>query len=53
MFFYREDGLYRYYQIGETAHLPRPILAGDRYTRGWTAITAVDIDHIPYVTPSG
>ncbi|HXV72372.1 MAG TPA: VanW family protein [Acidimicrobiia bacterium] len=42
--FYREDGLYRYYDIREDASLPSPVQAGDQYTKGWTAITAIDLD---------
>jgi len=44
MFFYRDDGLYRYYDIRSDGTLPSPILAGDEYTRGWSSITAVDLD---------
>jgi len=42
--FYREDGLYRYYDIRSDGSLPRPIVGGDSYTRGWTSITAIDLD---------
>lgn len=42
--FYRDDGLYRYYDIREDGSLPSPIRAGDEYTRGWTAIAGVDLD---------
>ncbi len=44
MFFYREDGLYRYYDIRPNGRLGAPILSGDDYTTGWDAITAVDLD---------
>jgi hypothetical protein len=42
--FYRQDGLYRYYDIRPDGNLPSPILAGDGYTQGWTSITAIDLD---------
>ncbi len=42
--FYREDGLYRYYDIRPDGSLPSPIVGGDNYTKGWTAITAIDLD---------
>ena len=44
MFFYRDDGLFRYYDIRSDGSLPSPLLAGDGYTRDWDAITAVDLD---------
>jgi hypothetical protein len=44
MFFYREDGLYRYYDIRPDGSLPAPIHGGDGYTKGWDIITAVDLD---------
>jgi hypothetical protein len=43
MFFYREDGLYRYYHVRPNGTLPSPLLAGDEYTAGWSSITAVDV----------
>ncbi|HJS71772.1 MAG TPA: hypothetical protein VJ858_03515, partial [Acidimicrobiia bacterium] len=51
VFFYRQDGLFRYYQINETGHVGTPLAAGPGYTRGWSSIAAVDIDHLPYATP--
>ena len=42
--FYREDGLYRYYDIGPDANLPMPVQAGSGYTKNWTAITSIDLD---------
>jgi len=42
--FYREDGLYRYYDIRQDGSLPSPIQAGDEYTNDWTAITGIDLD---------
>jgi hypothetical protein len=42
--FYREDGLFRYYDIGSDASVSSPILAGDGYTKGWTSISSVDLD---------
>ena len=44
MFFYREDGLYRYYNVSNTGALSKPIAAGDNYTKGWSSITALDLD---------
>jgi hypothetical protein len=43
MFFYRDDGLFRYYNISATGHVGSPILAGDNYTNGWSSITAVNL----------
>jgi hypothetical protein len=44
MFFYREDGLYRYYDIGSDGIIGPPIRAGNDYTTGWSSITAIDLD---------
>jgi hypothetical protein len=44
MFFYRSDGLFRFYQIGANGSLPSPMLAGTGYTTGWDSISAVDLD---------
>ena len=44
MFFYRDDGLFRFYQVTPTGGLPSPMLAGSGYTTGWTSISAVDLD---------
>ena len=44
MFFYRDDGLYRYYSIKPDGTLSSPLLAGDNYTTGWTSISAVNLD---------
>ena len=44
IFFYRADGLFRYYDISPTASLGSPINAGSKYTTDWTAITSVDLD---------
>ena len=44
MFFYREDGLFRYYDIRADGRIGKPLLAGDNYTRGWGAITAIDLN---------
>jgi len=44
MFFYRDDGLFRFYDVRNDASLSKPILAGDGYTKGWSTITAVDLD---------
>jgi hypothetical protein len=39
IFFYRKDGLYRYYDIRPTGHLGAPIIAGSRLSEG------LDIDN--------
>jgi hypothetical protein len=44
MLFYREDGLYRFYDIRSDASLPSPIRAGSEYTREWSSIVALDLD---------
>ena len=44
LFFYRDDGLFRFYEIRFDASLPTPMLAGDGYTSGWSSITSVDLD---------
>ncbi|HSM44555.1 MAG TPA: PQQ-dependent sugar dehydrogenase, partial [Acidimicrobiia bacterium] len=44
IFFYRDDGLYRFYDIRPDGTLPSPIRAGHDYTQGWTSITAVDLN---------
>jgi hypothetical protein len=43
MFFYRDDGLYRYYNTRSDGRLGSPIRAGNDYTTGWSAITAVNL----------
>lgn len=42
--FYREDGLFRYYDMAADGTVGSPIQAGDGYTKGWTSIVAVDLD---------
>jgi hypothetical protein len=44
IFFYRDDGLFRYYNVKPDGTLPQPLLAGDGYTTGWSSITAVDLE---------
>jgi len=44
IFFYRNDGLFRYYDINPDATLGSPLASGDAYTRSWTTITSVDLD---------
>jgi hypothetical protein len=44
MFFYRDDGLFRFYDVGLDGVLGSPLLAGSNYTTGWSSITAVDLD---------
>ncbi|HEU4318622.1 MAG TPA: PQQ-dependent sugar dehydrogenase [Acidimicrobiia bacterium] len=43
MFFYRESGSFRYYDVTNTGGLI-PIKVGDGYSTGWDSITAVNID---------
>jgi len=44
MFFYRSDGLYRYYNTAPDASLGTAIRAGEDYTSGWSSITSVNLD---------
>ena len=44
MFFYGDNGTFRYYDIGPEGRIGSPILAGDGYTEGWSVISAVDLD---------
>ena len=44
MFFYRDDGLFRYYNVSSDGSLGSPILAGSGYTAGWSSVTSVDLD---------
>ena len=44
MLFYRDDGVFRFYDVSSNGGLGSPILAGDGYTKGWSSITAVDLD---------
>lgn len=44
IFFYRDDGLFRYYQIKSDGQVGSPISAGDGYTTGWSSINAIDLD---------
>ena len=44
MFFYRGDGIYRYYDINPDGSLSSPLDAGDGYTTGWDTITGIDLD---------
>ncbi len=44
MLFYRDDGLYRYYDIKPNGDLGSPIQAGPGYTSGWSSITSVDLE---------
>ena len=44
MFFYREDGLYRYYNVSANGNVGSPVRAGSEYTKNWSSITAVDLD---------
>jgi hypothetical protein len=46
IFFYRgTDGEYGYYDIGADAQLGTPILAGTGYSKGWSSITAINLDN--------
>jgi len=44
IFFYRADGLFRYYDIKPDATLGTPLASGDNYTHGWTVISAINLD---------
>jgi hypothetical protein len=44
MFFYREDGLFRFYDVRSDGGLPGAILGGAGYTKGWDSITGIDLD---------
>jgi hypothetical protein len=44
MFFYRDDGLFRFYDINPDGSLGSPLVAGDNYTVDWSSITSVDLD---------
>jgi hypothetical protein len=44
IFFYRADGLFRYYDINTDASLGSPLVSGDGYTTGWSTITAINLD---------
>jgi hypothetical protein len=44
IFFYREDGLFRYYDIKPDAALGSPLAGGTGYTTGWSTITSINLD---------
>jgi hypothetical protein len=44
IFFYRSDGLFRYYDVNPDGTLGRPLAEGSNYTKNWSTITAVDLD---------
>jgi dipeptidyl aminopeptidase/acylaminoacyl peptidase len=44
IFFYRTDGLFRYYDIFPNGTLGGPLTAGDGYTRNWSSINSIDLD---------
>ena len=44
VFFYRGDGLFRYYDINPDASLGEPLASGDNYTTNWSTITGIDLD---------
>ncbi|HJS71782.1 MAG TPA: VCBS repeat domain-containing M23 family metallopeptidase [Acidimicrobiia bacterium] len=44
IFFYRSDGLFRYYDINSDATLGSPLASGDGYTKDWDTITAINLD---------
>jgi hypothetical protein len=43
MLFYRDDGLFRYYDVRSDGSLGAIIAGGTGYTKGWAAITAVNL----------
>lgn len=44
IFFYQEDGLFRYYETKPDASITSIINGGDGYTSGWDQIVAIDLD---------
>ncbi|HET9260242.1 MAG TPA: FG-GAP-like repeat-containing protein [Acidimicrobiia bacterium] len=44
IFFYRADGLFRYYDVSPTGSVGTPINSGSKYTEDWTSITGIDLD---------
>jgi SpoIID/LytB domain protein len=44
MFFYNQNGSFRYEDVNPDGSLGPPILTGTGYTTGWRAITAVDLE---------
>jgi hypothetical protein len=44
IFFYRGDGLFRYYDVGTDGSIGLPLNSGSKYTQGWSAITALDLN---------
>ena len=46
MFFYRDDGLFRFYDVRSDGSLGSPLRSGDGYTRGWSSVVAVDLDEV-------
>lgn len=44
MFFYNQNGSFRYEDVNPDGSLGVPILTGSGYTSGWRAITAVDLE---------
>ncbi len=44
MFFYRQDGLYAFYETTPGGELGAALVSGNGYTQGWSTITAVDLE---------
>lgn len=44
IFFYRSDGLFRFYDIDREANLGSAINEGTGFSSGWTTITSIDLD---------
>lgn len=44
LFFYRDDGTFRFYDVSTLADLGSPILSGTGYSAGWTVITGADLE---------
>ena len=44
MFFYRNDGLFRFYDVRADGSMPKPLLGGSDYTKGWSSITSIDLE---------
>ena len=44
LFFYRDDGLFRYYSVHDNGALSSPISEGSDFATSWDIITAIDLD---------
>ena len=44
LLFYRNDGLYRFYDVRPNGVVGSPIKAGVDFTKNWTSVTSLDLD---------